>query len=180
MKNSNTVVSKIKLARKIFEQFTDVSITEYTSLVELFRTLYTEFDHGLSKPLNKVSDMDLYKAVELLQCAMTATNTDLSDFDSFDFTEALNICLNGGEDFSLDLPCGEVRIINDSEIEDIWHEGLIEQIKECYNLDEVPNFIEIDWDATAENCKVDGKGHHFAGYDHEEHTINDWFVFRTN
>jgi hypothetical protein len=30
-----------------------------------------------------------------------------------------------------------------------------ELVSECYNLDDVPNFVEINWEATACNCKID-------------------------
>lgn len=84
-------------------------------------------------------------------------------------------------DFTIEgLACGEVRVINSDSIGEIWHDSLIEQIKECYDLSNVPDFIAMDWDQTAENCKVDGLGHHFAGYDHEEHSTETHYIFRTN
>jgi len=67
---------------------------------------------------------------------------------------------NGEVDFWVD----GVRFISECSIDQIWTDSLIEQIKECYDLD-LPDFIEVDWEATADNCKADGMGHHFNSYD---------------
>jgi len=87
------------------------------------------------------------------------------NFDGYDYVEA----------------CGfEVRIIPEDIIEELWTDSLIEQIKECYDLSNVPSFVEIDWEKTADNCKVDGMGHHFSGYDGSEHETKNYYYFRTN
>jgi len=75
---------------------------------------------------------------------------------------------------------GDVRMIDGDAIDEIHHESLIEQIKECYDLSDLPSFIEIDWDKTANNCAVDGYGHHFASYNGEEYETENWWFFRTN
>ena len=74
------------------------------------------------------------------------------------------------DDFDVD----GVRFISSDSIDKIWTESLIEMIKDCYDLSDVPDFVAIDWEETAENCKVDGMGHHFNSYDggEEEVTIN--------
>lgn len=78
----------------------------------------------------------------------------------------------------------EHRIIHSSYIDEIWTESLIKQIKECYDfsetIDNLPDFVEfsIDWKATAENCKVDGMGHHFNHYDGSEGSCGLYYVFR--
>lgn len=74
----------------------------------------------------------------------------------------------------------EVRVITNETIEEIWEEELEETIKECYDLTNVPNFVEIDWKKTVENCKVDGMGHHFSGYDFSEDETENYHYFRTN
>lgn len=74
---------------------------------------------------------------------------------------------------------GEYRLIHKDAIEVIYYESIIELIKDCYNLN-LPDFVEVDWDATVENCKVDGYGHHFSSYDHSEEYAEDYYIFRTN
>ena len=123
--------------------------------------------------------------LEILNIAESVTNSDFEN--DYTFQEIMEIYLELKEkiegkdlDFYLDLSAGEVRIINKTAIDGIWTESLIEQIKECYELDNIPDFIEIDWDATAENCKVDGLGHHFSCYDGNEYETENYYIFRTN
>ena len=86
------------------------------------------------------------------------------------------------DDFYIDglwYECGsrEIRIIRTSEIENIYYDSTVDLIKDCYNLD-LPSFIEIDWDATVENCKVDGFGHHFSSWDGSEHETKNFYYFK--
>lgn len=74
----------------------------------------------------------------------------------------------------------EYKIISESIIDEIHIESLIEMIKDCYDLDNLPNFIEIDWTASAENCAVAWYAHHFATYDGEEHESQGVYLFRIN
>ena len=105
------------------------------------------------------------------------TMTELKDF----LTDLQNdLYYNSGKDFSFDLDNSEFRIIHDDVIDDIWTESLIEQIKDCYDLSDVPGVLVIDWEETAKNCKYDGLGHHFSGYDGNEYLVNGWNIFRTN
>jgi hypothetical protein len=124
------------------------------------------------------------ETLDVLNTAMAATDTNISDFEPEELMALciqLNDDLEGSElDICLDLPAGEVRIISDDHIDELWTESLIEQIKECYELDEVPSFVAIDWEQTAENCKVDGKGHHFSSYDGNEYATANFNIFRTN
>ena len=132
---------------------------------------------------------DLNKARLILETCLSATDSTTADLGLWEAKDLINEIkdkMNTEADFYLDsLPCGEVRIIDENAIDEIWHDGLIEQIKECYEVDEVlenlPSFVvcEVDWDQTAENCKVDGMGHHFASYDHEEHSTQGFYIFRT-
>ena len=88
----------------------------------------------------------------------------------------------GYDDFTFETDYAEFRIIHEDEIEEIWTNSLIDQIKECYDGlgADLPSFVAIDWDKTAENCKVDGMGHHFAWYDGQEHYSRPYYIFRTN
>jgi hypothetical protein len=87
--------------------------------------------------------------------------------------------LDTDTDFSIDIDGEEYRVIHDDVIEGIWEESLRDLLEECY---EIPDFLAnyIDYDAWVSDCKVDGMGHHFAGYDGEEHGVADWYMFRTN
>ena len=85
------------------------------------------------------------------------------------------------DDFWFELDGYEFRIIAASQIDQIWTDSLIEQIQDCYDgLNDLPEFVEIDWEATAENCKVDGMGHHFSSYDGSEHESSNFHYFLTN
>lgn len=84
-------------------------------------------------------------------------------------------------DHNLYVDGGEVRIISEDHIDSVWTESLINQIEECYaEVSALPSFIEIDWNATVENCKHDGMGHHFNSYDGNEHNAENVYIFRTN
>lgn len=110
----------------------------------------------------------------------------LCEYQSIELTfteckEALqDIENNMDNDFYIELQGYEFRIILNSEIEYIWESSLIEQIQECYDLDNLPPFIEIDWSKTAQNCMVDGKGHHFSSYDGSEFESVNYDYFLTN
>jgi hypothetical protein len=120
-------------------------------------------------------------ARNILETSIDAVDGSPTDY-TFDELKSLMVEIldNAENDYWLELEGGEVRLIHDDSIDQIWTDALIGQVKECYNLDDIPSFISIDWEQTAENCKVDGMGHCFAGYDHEEHKSGDWNIFRTN
>ena len=123
--------------------------------------------------------------LEILNIAESVTNSDFED--DYTFQEIMEIYLELKEkierkddDFSLDLSAGDVRIISKTVIDEIWTESLIEQIKDCCDLSDIPAFVAIDWEATAENCKMDGLGHHFNTYDGGEDETENFYIFRTN
>lgn len=126
---------------------------------------------------------DFIKVVEIAEKIVDSCDSDLSDFCDFTFQTFLEDIwknIDVENDFYIETPCGEFRLIDKDAVDEIWTESLIDQIKECYDLDNVPSFVEIDWDKTAENCKVDGLGHHFSNYDGQEHFSNDFHIFRVN
>ena len=106
--------------------------------------------------------------------AINCTREDFTEQELNDIAESIE------DDAHIDIGGYSVNVISEEVIDDLWHDSLIEQIKDCYDLYLIPHFIEIDWDATAENCKIDGLGHHFAHYDHEEHYSEPYYIFRTN
>ena len=78
--------------------------------------------------------------------------------------------------------CGsrDLRIISKSDIDDIYYNSTVDLIKDCYDLSDkkIPSFIEIDWDKTVQNCKVDGFGHHFSGWDGSEYETENYYIFK--
>ena len=100
---------------------------------------------------------------------------------SFDADTAEELCekLDTNTDFTMDIDGGEYRFIETGDIEGIWTDSLIELLEECYT---VPDYVKpyVDYDAWAEDCKMDGMGHHFGSYDGNEYETNHWHVFRTN
>jgi len=126
---------------------------------------------------------DITKAREILETCLNAVDSTPEDYEFFELKGLMENIIDkcaSENDFWLELAGGECRLIDENEIDEIWTESLIDQIEDCYDLSDLPNFVVIDWEQTAENCKVDGKGHHFASYDHEEHNSNGWYIFRTN
>lgn len=90
----------------------------------------------------------------------------------------LNNKIESENDFFFEFDGVEHRIIHEDYIDEIWTESLIEQIKDCYDLSDIPSFVAIDWEQTAENCKIDGLGHHFNYYNGSEDYIGNYYVFR--
>lgn len=86
-------------------------------------------------------------------------------------------------DFYVELDGNEYRFIDEHSIWDIYVESVKEMVQDCYDLN-VPNWIAINWEETAENCHVDGYGHHFSHYDgsEEEYTFDGdtYYIFRIN
>jgi len=86
------------------------------------------------------------------------------------------------EDQLIEWEGAEYRVIDEVAIWDIYVESMTELVKDCY-LDgarNVPDWLAIDWERTAENTMVDGYGHHFSSYDGSESELNGFYVFRTN
>lgn len=86
-------------------------------------------------------------------------------------------------DFYADIDGNEYRFIHSDYIWEIYVESIKELAEDCYDIN-VPSWLAIDWEETAQNCIVDGYGQTFAHYDHEEHEVKigneDYHVFRTN
>ncbi len=167
----------IKSARELAESnLTDLTISSYETQVFVVRTIYQLLDKDGVDIIKEIRE-----ALNIIQVSMSACDSELDDFSNWEFKELLEKVLDNDEDdTSVELPSGECRLIDKDAIDQIWHDSLIEQIKDCYDLSEVPSFVEIDWDKTAENCKVDGLGHHFSSYDGNEHSTESFYIFRTN
>ena len=72
-----------------------------------------------------------------------------------------------------------VVVIHHDVIDGIWEESLRNLLEDCYEKpDHLANYI--DYDAWVRDAKMDGMGHHFAGYDGHEHGVADWYMFRIN
>lgn len=173
MENYNAEIKTlIKCVREAIENtFSDVTKASYETQIELFREVLKMVKH---------TDLDTtQEIIDILDVSMNATDTDLDDLQA-EFETVLDKINDRDDDQYLELPCGDVRIIDKEESDQIWTDSLIEQTKECYDLSNVPKFVAIDWQKTAENCKVDGRGHHFASYDGNEHETDTVYIFRTN
>lgn len=87
------------------------------------------------------------------------------------------------EDFFQEIDGQEYRFIKDSVIWDVYVDEIQEVTRDCYGI-KAPEWVAIDWEKTAENCHVDGYGHHFSSYDGSEieYDFDDqsWWIFRTN
>ena len=127
---------------------------------------------------------DISKARLILEKCLFATDSnpeDLCLWEAKDLIDEIRDKMNSEDDFYIDsLPCGAVRIIGDGALDQIMQEELIERLKECYELSDLPDFVVIDWNQTAENCKGTDMSHHFAVYDGEEHNAQGFSIFRTN
>jgi len=117
---------------------------------------------------------------QILEVAFEATGSETTDYTFSELKDLINEILDADTDFHLELSAGDVRVIDKDIIDDLWTESIIEMVQECYNLEDVPRFIYIDWEQTAENLKIDGLGHHFSSYDGEEWDASTHYVFRTN
>jgi hypothetical protein len=135
--------------------------------------------------MTKVNN-NITKARNILSSCLDSVGGDSSDlclFEAKDLIQEIidNVVSCAEVDFNLEISnLGDVRIISEDHIDQVWTDSLIEQIKDCYDLSKVPSFVEIDWEATAENCKVDGMGHHFNHYDGGEENAEGVYIFRTN
>ena len=85
-------------------------------------------------------------------------------------------------DFTQEIDGNEYRFIQGSHIWDIYKEEIEQITVGCYNM-EVPSFLAIDWEQTAQNCFVDGYGHTFSSHDGSEiETVilgDGYYIFRT-
>ena len=196
MNNSKDIKNAVKLYRFfVFELQgnSDLSLVNFEDIKSSIQDIKDNYlDNVDLSILNKEDnlDSDIVQALEILETCLSATDSDFNDLEYFEFFDLLQEILTNYKektpDFYIDsLPCGECRLIHKSEIDDIWTESLIEMVKDCYDLsvlDDLPSFVavSIDWESTAENAKVDGKGHHFSGYDGEHHEASTYDIFRTN
>jgi len=130
----------------------------------------------------------LSRSIEILTTCLSALDCDYNDLSYDEFFTNLEYIFNNisTDDFTIDdLPCGDVRLIHENEVDQIWSDELKQTIEECYDLSSIsdlPSFIvvEIDWDTTINNAKIDGMGHCFAQYDGEAHYSSPFHIFRTN
>ena len=75
----------------------------------------------------------------------------------------------------------DYMLSHSGDIDEVYQEYIEEMVKDCYLPNcEIPSFLAIDWEQTAENCKVDSYGHSFSGYDGSEKEINGTYIFCTN
>lgn len=150
-------------------------------------------------------------AVELLETALDVVDSSCDDYSLKELIDTLadvSGMVEQQDDFMLDLPSGEVRVIRQSAIDKVQQEELESStyLLGCFNACFIADILEIDTDVIqtmqqaevfeaigkliistgkleklqAEYASQDGYGHHFASYDHEEHESGDFYIFRTN
>ena len=86
-------------------------------------------------------------------------------------------------DFYIEIDGNEYRIIEECVIWDTYVDTIKEIVEDCYDVN-LPHFVAVDWEETAENCIVDGYGHTFSSYDGSEFEYEfdniNYYIFRTN
>ena len=121
---------------------------------------------------------ELRENVEVLK--EIKTTLEIASFESGELEE---LCENlGSDDFTIELDGCEYRFIDEDSIDSIYEDAIKELVEDCYlgGVKEIPWWIEIDWAKTAQNCLSDGYAHTFAHYDGMEHTVEGYYIFRTN
>lgn len=128
----------------------------------------------------------------IAECIINHTN---EKYNAVDVRVLIETCkdVTISDDFCLEFDGAEYRIIKDYAIWDIYVEEIKQITLDCYlcghssvsnyqdgHSEGLPWWIELDWEATAQNTIIDGYGHNFAGYDHEESELNGYWVFRIN
>lgn len=162
MKNTE-LKNILKSIRSEFNSLPNISLSEYKNELE-----YREYGED-----------DYIHAIPVLETSISAVDGDVNDYGLNELLDLLEELINGDDDFNLDLSGGCVRIIDTMSLDGIWTDSLIDLVKEIYFDSEIPKGLVIDWEATAEKGKVDGAGHHFAGYDGQEHISGNKHIFRT-
>lgn len=118
----------------------------------------------------------------LLEESLKACGDDFGDLALFEFFDNLDEVSTNfrNPDFYIDTPSGEVRCIEEDSIEEIHEEYLEDLLEECYNLKEIEEGpIVVDKKATIQNMKGD-RGPDLSGYDGEEHSYRNYFIYRVN
>ena len=122
----------------------------------------------------------------------------------FDRYEAIEIARNDDDDFYS--PCNNWRFIREDEIDRVQQEELSSDayMLGCFNASFIANILDTDEDAIKamqdanayegigkmllkhideiqqQYSSMDGYGHHFAHYDHNEHELGEYLAFRVN
>ena len=114
---------------------------------------------------------------------MEATTIRIADYLELDDEEIVSLKDLIAEDVDFTFiphSGGEYRLIHTDVIEEVFHDECKQTIEDCYDMGDVPSFVEIDWKATTDNCLVDGYGHQFSPYDGSEEHIGSYYIFRTS
>lgn len=184
-------MNNIKKARLLVEFYLteltdpDFDLNEMRDMFQLIIADYLDMFPLVDPAKNdlQIKDTDQFRAWQIVDTCLDACNDSVDDLSIDELFDLIDTVMDkdGEDDFYIDdLPGGECRLIHGDDIDQIWEESLIEQIKDCYDLSNLPDFVKIDWQATTKNCMLDGKGHHFGTYDGSEHFCNGYYIFRTN
>lgn len=72
--------------------------------------------------------------------------------------------------------------LRQDEIDDLWYDATIEQVDDCY-LNNVPELVKnyFNYDKFFEDCKENGRAHHFNGYNgNTELETDNYFIYYHN
>ena len=122
-------------------------------------------------------------AENILRELVKEHSIDISDEDTRqEYIDTIENAIES-DNSTIELDGMEFRLINEDAIREIYQDSQEELIQDCYlsNLKEIPWWLEIDWEATVQNClDSDGYGHHFSTYDGSELYTDGYYIFRTN
>ena len=131
--------------------------------------------------MKKMDILERELVLGLVEYSTEQYNEDITLEDLKELINDIKGTSEGREDFYVEFLGIEFRIIDKDFIDDIWGESLEQMCEECYLYD-LPEIAQryFDMKAFIRDCKFDGMGHHFNGYDGSEFETGTFHYFRTN
>lgn len=93
-----------------------------------------------------------------------------------------NLCSTSYNYIELDFTKYTYVALDKCQIDDIWYDSIIDLVDDCY-LNGVPEQVKnyFNYDKFFEDCKEDGRPHHFNGYDgNTELETEDYYIYYHN
>ena len=119
--------------------------------------------------MKKMNILERELVLGLVEYSIEQYDKDVTLEDLKDLINDIKDILEGQEDFYVEFLGMGFRIIDKDFIDDIF-------------LYELSDFARryFDMDSFVRDCKIDGMGHHFSGYDGSEFETGTFHYFRTN
>jgi len=116
----------------------------------------------------------------VMQSMIDAEGAILGFSECKEYLIELSEILRVSDDVNFDFDGVTYRLINESVIDEIYSEELLDLITANHNLAALPDFIVIDWESTISELKISTDlGDHFCCCgDSEYTTAGEWFIFR--